>query len=710
MRLTALDVTGFRAFSGHQTFDLDADAVIVVGANGQGKTSLFDAALWALTGRIVRLGPEGSVISMFSSAGEARVALSLRDADGAMCRAVRSTDGSSKRFSLEIDGETVRESVATATLLERLWPQARAAAKPEDALLSALERGVYLQQDLVRSFIDAATDKERFATIGELVGAGRINELQMALERSRLAWSKATNLRADEAKSLESRAAGLRDHLDRLGGGDARPPVDSEAWAKWWKDAQEAGISVRPPKTSQDVDAGELLDAAVKELQARSQETSRSRQDAASLFARVSALPPKPQDDLAALEAVVVEARAAAESARSELASAEQHAAALRRARVETQEAREELRALAEIALRHLGEHCPVCDQEYDHDATVRRLEARVKGEATSEDLERLPDVSLVAVRVEEREREAVEAARAVSEAAQRIREWEALERDLAEQVGGLGMEGTSPDDWRRRPQARMVEFDERIKAFAELRQAGEQLALALARAGELSRRAELEHELDALKREVEGVQTEVQSRQQTGELVNTIIDGLREASSDVIEVQLRRLEPLLQRIYATADPHPAFRAARLIGRMRGGHGRVVPRIEDLTANVDSEAPETVLSSSQMNVLAVSVFLAFNLGMPALPLNTVILDDPLQSLDDLNLLGLIDLLRRTRDERQLVISTHDRRFASLLERKLRPVEDGQRTVVVDLQGWDREGPHVTQRDVDRDPTPVRIAA
>ena len=173
MRLTALDVTGFRAFSGHQSFDLDADAVIVMGANGQGKTSLFDAALWALTGRIVRLGSEGSVISLYSSAGEARVALSMRGTDGALCTAVRSTDGSSERFSLEVNGEIVRGSVATATLLERLWPQARSAAKPEDALLSALERGVYLQQDLVRSFIDAATDRERFATIGELVGAGR---------------------------------------------------------------------------------------------------------------------------------------------------------------------------------------------------------------------------------------------------------------------------------------------------------------------------------------------------------------------------------------------------------------------------------------------------------------------------------------------------------------------------------------------------------
>jgi predicted ATPase len=191
---------------------------------------------------------------------------------------------------------------------------------------------------------------------------------------------------------------------------------------------------------------------------------------------------------------------------------------------------------------------------------------------------------------------------------------------------------------------------------------------------------------------------------------MSAMIEGLREAGSDVVDVQLRRLEPLLQRIYATADPHPAFRVARLIGRMKGGHGRVVPRIEDPTADVDSEAPETVLSSSQMNVLAVSVFLAFNLGMPALPLDAVILDDPLQSLDDLNLLGLIDLLRRTRDERQLFISTHDRRFASLLARKLRPVKNGQRTLIVDLQGWDREGPAITQHEVERELVPVRIAA
>jgi len=45
MRLHSLEVSGFRGFAAEQHFDLDADAVIVVGTNGNGKTSLFDAIL-----------------------------------------------------------------------------------------------------------------------------------------------------------------------------------------------------------------------------------------------------------------------------------------------------------------------------------------------------------------------------------------------------------------------------------------------------------------------------------------------------------------------------------------------------------------------------------------------------------------------------------------------------------------------------------------
>jgi DNA repair exonuclease SbcCD ATPase subunit len=94
----------------------------------------------------------------------------------------------------------------------------------------------------------------------------------------------------------------------------------------------------------------------------------------------------------------------------------------------------------------------------------------------------------------------------------------------------------------------------------------------------------------------------------------------------------------------------------------------------------------------------VATFLALNLGVAQVPLQTAMLDDPLQSLDDVNLLGLVDLLRRVKERRQLLVTTHDGRFGDLLERKLRAL-DGQRTIRIDLSGWTRNGPVVSQHDV-----------
>ena len=80
MRLQSLDLSGFRGFAQRQEFDLDADAVVVIGANGHGKTSLFDGILWALSGRIPRLNnDDSSFVSMYSETGQARVALRFKD-------------------------------------------------------------------------------------------------------------------------------------------------------------------------------------------------------------------------------------------------------------------------------------------------------------------------------------------------------------------------------------------------------------------------------------------------------------------------------------------------------------------------------------------------------------------------------------------------------------------------------------------------------
>ncbi len=76
--------------------------------------------------------------------------------------------------------------------------------------------------------------------------------------------------------------------------------------------------------------------------------------------------------------------------------------------------------------------------------------------------------------------------------------------------------------------------------------------------------------------------------------------------------------------------------------------------------------------------------------------------------DDINLLGLVDLLRRTKDKRQLIVSTHDERFGKLLSRKLRPASGNQRTSVIELSGWSRGGPEVRQYEVEPESTSLKL--
>ena len=72
--------------------------------------------------------------------------------------------------------------------------------------------------------------------------------------------------------------------------------------------------------------------------------------------------------------------------------------------------------------------------------------------------------------------------------------------------------------------------------------------------------------------------------------------------------------------------------------------------------------------------------------------SAILLDDPLQSLDSINLLGLVDVLRRFREHRQIIVSTHEQRLLGLLQRKLRPVRLRERIMTLYFDGWTREGP------------------
>ena len=235
MRLLSVELSGFRGFPQRHAFDLDADAVVVVGANGQGKTSLFDGILWALSGRIPRLHSDNArLVSMYSESGQARVELRLKDpsTDGQFA-VTRSFDGKQERVSLETPQGSYQGPSAEGRLVDLVWPDAASASDPREALASVLTRSVYLQQDLVRQFVEAATDHERFAAVSELVGAGRVTELQAGLERDKKAWSTVTNQRQGELRPFRDRLNLVEARLSEVTtrAAQAPPAITSEAWS-----------------------------------------------------------------------------------------------------------------------------------------------------------------------------------------------------------------------------------------------------------------------------------------------------------------------------------------------------------------------------------------------------------------------------------------------------------------------------------------------
>jgi hypothetical protein len=246
------------------------------------------------------------------------------------------------------------------------------------------------------------------------------------------------------------------------------------------------------------------------------------------------------------------------------------------------------------------------------------------------------------------------------------------------------------------------------IDQLQELRRTGERLAAGFARLAEADRAAELGAELPLLDAEIAEVSARLDLRGAVGDDSRRLHESLRELSESLVVSELETIEPLLRRIYASVDPHPSFKVVKLLAEMRRGRGHMWTELDDTVGQVPGAVPGHVLSSSQLNVLAVVTFMAMNLSAGTLPLNLVALDDPLQSLDNVNLLGLADLLRRTRPRRQVMVSTHDDRLAGLLERKLRPVAEDQRTTVITFDGWDRSGPRVQVRDVPPDVAPLRL--
>ena len=75
------------------------------------------------------------------------------------------------------------------------------------------------------------------------------------------------------------------------------------------------------------------------------------------------------------------------------------------------------------------------------------------------------------------------------------------------------------------------------------------------------------------------------------------------------------------------------------------------------------------MSSGQLVSLVVALTLSLNKLYSSVPF--IAIDDPIQTMDDINLWGLIETLRHDFNNHFMVLSTHETDYGKLLEYKLR---------------------------------------
>lgn len=713
MRLKHIYIEGFRGFASPVEIDLDADVVVVVAENGRGKTSLFDAVLWALVGRVDRIGGgDSNLLSMYSTTGSMSVRLVLvgTHANATSWTIVRTFDGVATTLQVVEDGsDAVRSVGAEAAVLQRLWPSASGALDPVGAFERAIVSSVYLQQDLLKQFIEDDDDQRRYAVVAELLGGGRIADIQVSLERAKQAYTMATTKLDNGLEPLRSRVRELRAELEQL------QSISPDAWSaarNAWKEVRELALAAEievPGFSEEPIRTG--LDGLIRQVQIQLQAT---RQRLASTGDLLEHIRRNDTVQLAAPNRSRVESlQLSIREGEARIAQLREDAQTLVAERKAAERQAQRRRELAELALEFIDGDCPVCGQEHNRAQTLLRMKAALDHSAEPTMSSGLAIVNREIDELEARLAKAkidltaatAELRSALEAQSARVRR----EKEIAELAEALGLASSTPPTLSSVEKAH-AELTSRQSLLFALLNVAEQFGIHSSLTEQLAGRAAVQNELELLEAALAKDEAELRVRRDAIELSGELVPQLRAAGDKFVEEQLRELAPIFQRIYASIDAHPVLKRVELVPGRAGRTGLLSTRLSDADNARSTERPLSILSSSQANAYAIALFLSMNLGLSSPPLEAALLDDPLQSLDSVHLLGVVDILRRVASRRQLIVSTHDAAFGALLSRKLRPLEgsDTSSALVVTFGAWDEEGTTVTSTRVEPELAPLRL--
>ncbi|WP_185805799.1 AAA family ATPase [Mammaliicoccus sciuri] len=148
---------------------------------------------------------------------------------------------------------------------------------------------------------------------------------------------------------------------------------------------------------------------------------------------------------------------------------------------------------------------------------------------------------------------------------------------------------------------------------------------------------------------------------------------------SNLINKYLRDNSNIINQFFRQISPHAYYKNVKLVTRENDLY--VLLSEEKNWSSLDDFSKEQLkeevnanlnFSAAQSTILALSIFLSLNITQNWCNLNIIGIDDPFQHLDDVNTYSFIDVLTSliNNEEKQIIISTHNKNFSDLLMSKL----------------------------------------
>jgi DNA repair exonuclease SbcCD ATPase subunit len=679
MRIEELAIANFRGFCEERRVPMPANVVIIRGPNGSGKTSFVDAIQWLLLGDVQRfqagaLRPGEDYLTNRYASGPPFVEASLLGGDGERVRVTRRGVGKSMQVQVDLPQQAPIVGEQAQQWLNSTMGSGLRGQEEVDFL-----RRYLLQQDDMREFLGADT-KERYQFIATLSGMERLTNLEGQLR--------------DELNAARKRVKGLREDVEKAAS-ELEVVSDSAAAAREGAERRDETPGATEAEARARELFGEQIEDPLPDLRERSGEIAGVVEQIGELQRRETRLRTElvelktdAPEKIAEFEANLEKLSESEESAAKQLADLE---AALGDARAVAGRAQQ----LAALALEQIEGPCPVCQQEHNAEQTRAHLEQLLAG---------APGLADLTATVEQRRSEHAELKRskaqleaeltALRTTDERRRQTEDLLAEVTArtQAAQKALVGLLPTGVKEKGDP----VQTAAAAHEELEELAAQLQLAAdskARSRQAQRRSEaLDKQLLASEKRHQQLHEGLSRAEAVAEQAKEARTALGLKITEVMREVSNASTGLINSIYTRLDIHPTFREFGFHTDRYHEVGHLRPWVYDRRREREGNALH-VLSAAQLNSLAICLFLALNLERDS-ELHTAILDDPVQSLDDVNLLSLADLLRTVRGRRQVIVSTHDEVLAELLIRKLRPLREGDATAVVTIDQWGEAGPRV----------------